>query len=387
MVLLGWIVWHFSGQALTVANQTGDTELVARALLTCIVLAPVLAVIWFLYLFAGIEVAPGKMEQIIVFCYLFTGIALVGSFLPFLAFPFAPSLQQVMIRSPVGVTPGCKNYSIDSDAQSVLKELACGKRSAQWIINIGGMATPESAPLSADDGQATPSQGNVPDRATAWPIVKIQGGLVVPLYFVILSLMGAAVSMTRRVPEYQQRLIPGAPDSITKEEARQHLVFQIMQVISAPLIAIVAYHLVDPDTPKASIFLGFASGFASETILLHILAAARRFTPNAPTPAAPAVSLSASMVNFGNQAVHTISMPQAVILTNTGTARLVIAGIAHDDAFAHNLSGSSLLKPGASLAIGILFAPTATGPRTGRLTISDNAPGSPRTIVLSGIGI
>jgi hypothetical protein len=347
---------------------------------------PLLTVIWFLYLFTGIEVAPGRIEQIILFCYLFTGIALVGSILPFLAFPFAPSLQQVMIRGPIGVTPGCKTYPINSDARSVLKELACGNRTDQWVINIGGIAELETAPQSTTAVPTAASREGAPHLPVAWPIVKIQGGLVVPLYVIVLSLMGAAVSMTRRVPEYQERLIPGMPDSITKEEARQYFVFQVMQVISAPMIAIAAYHLIEPDTPKVSVLLGFISGFASETILLHILAAARKLTPSAPSLPAPAVSLSASMLNFGEQRVHTTSAPQVIIVTNSGTARLAIGEITHTDEFAHTLSGSSTLQPGASLAISVVFAPTSQGGHTGTLTIRDNAPGSPRTIVLSGTG-
>lgn len=104
---------------------------------------------------------------------------------------------------------------------------------------------------------------------------------MVPLYFVVLSLMGAAVSMTRRVPEYQGRvaLPQGSPKSITREQAREYLVFQIMQVISAPLIAITAYFLVEPGARASSVALGFASGFASETILLVIRALVEKLEP------------------------------------------------------------------------------------------------------------
>jgi hypothetical protein len=308
-------------------DPSQEMELAARILLIVIALLPVLGVAWFLYLFTGVAVAPGRIEQIILFCYLFTGIALVGSVLPFLAFPFAPSLQQLMIFSPIGVTPGCKAYPIDADTRSELKELACGNRTDQWVINIGGITQREvSRPTADATPGAAPSEG-ASHGPVAWPVVTIQGGLVVPLYVIVLSLMGAAVSMTRRVPEYQQRLIPGTVDTITKEQARQYLVFQVMQVISAPLIAIAAYHLVEPDTPKVSVLLGFISGFASEIILLHILAATRK------------------------------------------------------------LSGSSTLEPGANLAISIVFAPTSAGARSGTLTITDNAPGSPRTIALSGEGV
>ena len=53
-------------------------------------------------------------------------------------------------------------------------------------------------------------------------------------------------------------------------EARESVVFQIMQLISAPFIAITAYWAIAPSTISASIGLAFVSGFASETILLLI---------------------------------------------------------------------------------------------------------------------
>jgi hypothetical protein len=92
------------------------------------------------------------------------------------------------------------------------------------------------------------------------------------------------------------------------------------------------------------------------------------------------------MVHFGEQKVHTTSAPQVIIITNSGSARLALGEITHSDEFAHTLSGSSTLQPGASLAVSIVFAPTSQGPRTGTLTIKDNAPGSPRTVVLTGVG-
>jgi hypothetical protein len=386
IALIGFALWHFWDRPPVAPHGAHGMERVAQVLLILLATAPLLAVIWFLYLFTGVDVGPGRIEQIILFCYLFTGIALVGSILPFLAFPFAPSLQQVMIRAPIGVTPGCKLYPISSDDKSELKELACGNRTDQWVINIGGIAELEATPQATEKSPAEASRERAPQRPATWPVAKVQGGLVVPLYVVVLSLMGAAVSMTRRVPEYQERLIPGTPDSITREQARQYLVFQVMQVVSAPMIAIVAYHMIEPETPKVSVLLGFISGFASETILLHILAATRKLTPSAPSVPAPAVSVSASMLKFGDQKVHTTSTPQVVIITNIGTARLAIGEIAQSDEFTHTLSGSSTLQPGASLAISLVFAPTSEGAHTGTLTIRDNAPGSPRTIVLSGMG-
>src|SRR5439155_8420943 len=106
-------------------------------------------------------------------------------------------------------------------------------------------------------------------------LVHVRGGLVVPLYFVIVSLMGGAVGLLRRVPEIQRRsehdyvgtekepkLLPG--------EVRERLGFQIIQFISAPLIAVTAYHAIAPESRTASVALAFTSGFASESILLMI---------------------------------------------------------------------------------------------------------------------
>jgi hypothetical protein len=387
IAFVGFLLWHFWDRPAIPKEHSNNMELVARVLLVLMGAAPLLIVIWFLYLFTGVEVPPRKIEQIILFCYLFTGIALVGSIMPFLAFPFAPSLQEIMVRGPIGLTPGCKAFPTNADGGSVLKELTCGNRADQWVINIGGIAELEANARASTDTPIGSSDARVAHRPVAWPSVTIEGGLVVPLYVIVLSLMGAAVSMTRRVPEYQQRLIPGMPDSITREEARQYLVLQVMQVVSAPLIAIAAYHLVQPESPKASVLVGFICGFASETILLHILAAARKLTPSAPPLSVPSVSLSASTVNFGDQKVNTTSTPQSVVITNTGTARLAIGEIAQPDEFTHTVNGSTTLEPAASLAISIVFSPKAEGARTGTLTIKDNAPGNTRTIVLSGTGV
>jgi hypothetical protein len=50
-----------------------------------------------------------------------------------------------------------------------------------------------------------------------------------------------------------------------------------------------------------------------------------------------------------------------------------------------NACGSSLAA-GSSCAIGVFFDPTVGGARTGTLTITDNAAGSPQTVTLTGSG-
>ena len=48
------------------------------------------------------------------------------------------------------------------------------------------------------------------------------------------------------------------------------VVFQIMQVLAAPLVAIVAFAAFEPDTVTVAVLVGFASGFASEAILMKL---------------------------------------------------------------------------------------------------------------------
>ena len=115
---------------------------------------------------------------------------------------------------------------------------------------------------------------------------QITGGVVIPLYVVVFALWGGAVNMLRRVPEYQWRGLD-VKDSLTKERAREQLIFQMTQVLAAPLIAITSYYVLEPNTHKASVALGFVSGFASHPILLAIRAVTDTLTPARLVPLPP----------------------------------------------------------------------------------------------------
>src|SRR6266478_4715886 len=102
---------------------------------------------------------------------------------------------------------------------------------------------------------------------------------------------------------------------------------------------------------------------------------------------APAAALSPASLTFAGQLVGTTSSAQSVTLSNTGSATLNIRHIAMtgDYTQTHNCGGS--LGAGASCNINVSFKPTATGMRTGTLSVTDNASGSPQTVTLSGSGI
>ncbi|MDA2919088.1 hypothetical protein MYX76_06270 [Desulfobacterota bacterium AH_259_B03_O07] len=286
LLILIWILWEFSGKKLDLSKQSPEEHQITipgRIIFVLIGMIIPVFVVWFLFLFTG-RITPQRMYQMVLFCYLFTIISLLGSVLPFIIFPSIPILPQLMIKSPIGILNGCiedkqpnnegQVKQVETANQRLPQELICSKSNGQWVVNIGGT-------ISSEDKQKVFESFENKDQKLRdlWPLLRIQGGLVVPLYFIVLSLMGAAVSMTRRVPEYQGRIRNGEDDEITEWKAREMLVFQIMQVVSAPLIAVTAYYLIDPSSRTTTVILGFSSGFASETILLLIRSLVNKIRP------------------------------------------------------------------------------------------------------------
>ena len=106
--------------------------------------------------------------------------------------------------------------------------------------------------------------------------------------------------------------------------------------------------------------------------------------------AATAVTVAPTGLSFGNVTVGNVSSPQGVTITNTGTSTLNITGISASGDFSQTNTCSALLNVlnvGQSCNVSVTFAPTVSGSRTGFLTISDNATGSPQTVALSGVGV
>jgi hypothetical protein len=106
----------------------------------------------------------------------------------------------------------------------------------------------------------------------------------------------------------------------------------------------------------------------------------------------PLVSFSASTLSFGNQPTSTTSPAQAETVTNTGTASLTFTSIAVTGDFAIAASGTTCsttvpVAASSNCVINVTFTPTATGSRSGSLTLTDDASGSPQTVNLTGTGV
>jgi len=107
------------------------------------------------------------------------------------------------------------------------------------------------------------------------------------------------------------------------------------------------------------------------------------------------VTVSATNLNFGNVAVGVNSAVQTVTLNNTQAVPLTISGIAISGGISPGdfvQSGSCPLSPatlgaGLSCSINVSFQPSALGPRTATLTVTDSASNSPQSVSLTGAGL
>lgn len=116
--------------------------------------------------------------------------------------------------------------------------------------------------------------------------------------------------------------------------------------------------------------------------------------PNSPTAVAlsghgidPIGSLSPSGLNFGSQAVNTSSAAQTVTLSNTGTDPLSISGISVSGDFTESNTCPATLAVGSSCTIQVTFHPTATGTRSGNLSVSSNSSPPVVSDFVTGTGV
>jgi Ca2+/Na+ antiporter len=320
LVIGAAVLWQSDAQDSSIATN--------EVIVVVLYVALALFLVGFLLVFTG-RLNEAKVSYMVVYCYLFTWFFLIAPPLVFIGFPETLDSARKVRDSPVGIVLGCaerpvaqqidaERRSVPRDAAWLPKEIACGNNTPQWLLNIGGTVMPrgeieghraahfkdivfQNGSRGLKDrenrGAVQPvAQGPVPYDVQMWEGLlamppgetlkqtdRVLGGVVVPLYFVIIALMGGLVSMMRRVPEYQRRIAPGCPERITCEQAREYLVFQIMQVLSAPLIAITAYYAFEPTSRATSIALAFITGFSSELILLYVRAITVRLRPEEST--------------------------------------------------------------------------------------------------------
>lgn len=108
---------------------------------------------------------------------------------------------------------------------------------------------------------------------------------------------------------------------------------------------------------------------------------------------APAVSLSPTDVNFGNQNEGTTSSISTVTLTNIGTGDLNVSavGLSGVDAANFNVEAENCttapVSPAGTCTIDLTFSPDAVAAFAANLDITSDAASSPDSVPLSGTGI
>lgn len=110
----------------------------------------------------------------------------------------------------------------------------------------------------------------------------------------------------------------------------------------------------------------------------------------------PFVSFSPTAVNFGAQAVDSTSSAKSITVTNIGSQPLIFSSISFPNQispiFAETdncLSFTAVIsiQPNGTCTINVTFTPSATGPQSTALVISDNAQlPSPTTVDVFGVG-
>jgi hypothetical protein len=108
---------------------------------------------------------------------------------------------------------------------------------------------------------------------------------------------------------------------------------------------------------------------------------------------APPHSLTAGPVAFGTQALTTVSAPQGVVFSNTSeigplrVARVETSGSGADDfLISHDTCTGRSIAVSATCDVHIRFAPSSPGGTSATLVITDDTPGGPATVALTGTG-
>jgi F5/8 type C domain/Abnormal spindle-like microcephaly-assoc'd, ASPM-SPD-2-Hydin len=99
------------------------------------------------------------------------------------------------------------------------------------------------------------------------------------------------------------------------------------------------------------------------------------------------LSTSPTSLTFASTTVGATSGAQSVTVHNAGTAAGSVSSVAVTGDFVQTNTCGSSIAAGASCAVSISFRPTATGGRTGSLTVTSSATNSPTTVPLSGTGV
>ena len=105
----------------------------------------------------------------------------------------------------------------------------------------------------------------------------------------------------------------------------------------------------------------------------------------------PTLSISPGSFDFGNQAVGAASAAQGFTITNSTSQTVTFTTIGftgtNSGDFSDTTDCGTTLASAAVCTVHVTFTAGAAGARSGNLSLSDDAPGSPQTVGLTGTGV
>ena len=132
---------------------------------------------------------------------------------------------------------------------------------------------------------------------------------------------------------------------------------------------------------------GMAKVYSGSVVITDTSDAAQQTIPISAIGSGPLATLSPSPTPFANQQVGSTSVAQVVTLTNPGSAALTISDISVNGPFSQTNNCPGSLGPSFSCGINVTFAPTAAGPASGTLVVTDTAPSNSQFVNLQGQGL
>jgi arylsulfate sulfotransferase len=173
-----------------------------------------------------------------------------------------------------------------------------------------------------------------------------------------------------------------------KEKFRELFLSTVLIIIGAPSSA---YSFSRGETQVSKyLLLGKYSrySYALLPLILFVAGCGGGYSAPPTTPAAPSVSLSSSSVTFPATTQGMSSAAMMVTVTNNGMGALTIssvtAGGTNPGDFTNTNTCSAAVSYLGTCTISVTFVPTAAGPRSETITLTDNAPNSPQVINVTG---
>jgi len=219
------------------------------------------------------------LTPVVVFLWAFTGsrsllknrVAIGFSYLVILLCLGMPFLAANLVLS----SPFLRGYMKEAPVGLLISKV---NDEPQWVLNIGGYVERKEVEAKSETSD--------------FEALNLEHGLIVPIYVIILAMVGSAINMTKQVPRYQpesERIgglslitVPGEPIERRKSQYRDRrrrdwrtgLISHYMYLVSSPFVAIAAYYLlvsfgINNRVPIV-VLVSFSVGLISDPILRKI---------------------------------------------------------------------------------------------------------------------